>query len=561
MSYQVLARKWRPQSFRDMAGQTHVLQALINALDNNRLHHAYLFTGTRGVGKTTIARILAKCLNCETGISSVPCGECSACREITEGRFVDLIEIDAASRTKVEDTRDILDNVQYLPSRGRFKVYLIDEVHMLSTSSFNALLKTLEEPPAHVKFLLATTDPHKLPVTVLSRCLQFNLKNLPPEKIVDYLRTVLTQEILPFDEIALWLLARAADGSMRDALSLTDQAIAFGGERVAETAVREMLGTLDRRLIHPLLDAIIANDTQAMLASVAQLAEQNPDYNGALEELLGLLHRIAIVQAVPSALEQTPDERDRLQHLAGSLSAEDVQLYYQIGLNAQRDMPFSPDLRMGFEMALLRMLTFKPQGVLSFETLEANTVAHAQPAIEKKKTELMPPAPAAVNAPPPEPIFIHTAPNSAITTENWPALWQHIPLAGVIRNTAAHCCLDRVDGSHFLFTLEKEHAGLYDESHAQRLTDALKLYLGQNCTVTIATGTPTTITPHQHQQQKRAQLQGNAESSFRNDPTVQALIQSFSGLIIESSITTTQTEPMQATLKPIASQPIREQIA
>ena len=364
MSYQVLARKWRPQNFRDMAGQAHVLQALVNALDHNRLHHAYLFTGTRGVGKTTIARILAKCLNCETGISSQPCGQCSACREITEGRFVDLIEIDAASRTKVEDTREILDNVQYLPARGRFKVYLIDEVHMLSTSSFNALLKTLEEPPAHVKFLLATTDPHKLPVTVLSRCLQFNLKNLAPEKIVEYLKTILDKEMIPFDDGALWLLARAADGSMRDALSLTDQSIAFGGEKVAENAVREMLGTMDRRLIHPIIDALIAGDTTALLAAVAQLAEQNPDYSGALDELLSLLHRIAIVQAVPASLDQSPDEKERLLQLAGDITAEDVQLYYQIGLNSQRDLPFAPDMRAGFEMALLRMLAFKPQGII-----------------------------------------------------------------------------------------------------------------------------------------------------------------------------------------------------
>lgn len=364
MSYQVLARKWRPQNFRDMAGQAHVLQALVNALDHNRLHHAYLFTGTRGVGKTTIARILAKCLNCETGISSQPCEQCSACREITEGRFVDLIEIDAASRTKVEDTREILDNVQYLPARGRFKVYLIDEVHMLSTSSFNALLKTLEEPPSHVKFLLATTDPHKLPVTVLSRCLQFNLKNLAPEKIVEYLKTILGKEMIPFDDGALWLLARAADGSMRDALSLTDQSIAFGGEKVAEDAVREMLGTMDRRLIHPIVDALIAGDATALLSAVAQLAEQNPDYSGALDELLSLLHRIAIVQAVPSVLDQSPDERERLLQLAGSMTAEDLQLYYQIGLNSQRDLPFAPDMRAGFEMALLRMLAFKPQGII-----------------------------------------------------------------------------------------------------------------------------------------------------------------------------------------------------
>ena len=290
MSYQVLARKWRPRSFREMVGQTHVLRALINALDSQRLHHAYLFTGTRGVGKTTIARIIAKCLNCETGISSTPCGTCSVCREIDEGRFVDLIEVDAASRTKVEDTRELLDNVQYSPSRGRFKVYLIDEVHMLSTSSFNALLKTLEEPPPHVKFLLATTDPQKLPVTVLSRCLQFSLKNMPPERVVEHLTHVLTAENVPFEDDALWLLGRAADGSMRDAMSLTDQAIAFGEGKVLAADVRAMLGTLDHGQVYGVLHALLEGDARGVIDAVRHLAEQGPDWNGVLSEILNVLH-------------------------------------------------------------------------------------------------------------------------------------------------------------------------------------------------------------------------------------------------------------------------------
>ncbi len=554
-----------------MAGQAHVLQALVNALDHNRLHHAYLFTGTRGVGKTTIARILAKCLNCETGISSQPCGQCGACREITEGRFVDLIEIDAASRTKVEDTREILDNVQYLPARGRFKVYLIDEVHMLSTSSFNALLKTLEEPPAHVKFLLATTDPHKLPVTVLSRCLQFNLKNLPPEKIVDYLKIILDKEMIPFEDPALWLLARAADGSMRDALSLTDQAIAFGGEKLQEAGVREMLGSMDRRLIHPLLDALVASDAQAMLAAVAQLAEQNPDYSGALDELLAMLHRIAVVQAVPAVLEQTPDERERLQQLAADMTAEDVQLYYQIGLNSQRDLPFAPDQRSGFEMALLRMLAFKPQGIIDSGGAEKKktelnaastapaaqiatkpSIALAQPATPPTSTpntatrllETAATTPAATTAPSPsvqavtEPI----APTSNINTEalsvaNWPSLWQRLPLAGVIRNTAAHCCLERIEGNNYYFTMDREQAGLFDESHAKRLGDALTQFLGKPHHVFISLGEPIHATPQQAQLQKRAQLQRDAETAFRSDPNVQVLIQHFNAGIIDDSIT------------------------
>jgi DNA polymerase-3 subunit gamma/tau len=362
MSYQVLARKWRPRSFREMVGQTHVLKALINALDNQRLHHAYLFTGTRGVGKTTIARIIAKCLNCETGVSSTPCGQCSVCREIDEGRFVDLIEVDAASRTKVEDTRELLDNVQYAPSRGRYKVYLIDEVHMLSSHSFNALLKTLEEPPPHVKFLLATTDPQKLPVTILSRCLQFSLKNMPPERVVEHLTHVLSVENVPFEDDALWLLGRAADGSMRDAMSLTDQAIAFGEGKVLAADVRAMLGTLDHGQVYGVLQALLEGDARALLEAVRHLAEQGPDWAGVLAEILNVLHRVAIAQALPEAVDNGQGDRDRVLTLAQALPAEDVQFYYQMGLIGRRDLPLAPDPRSGFEMVLLRMLAFRPAG-------------------------------------------------------------------------------------------------------------------------------------------------------------------------------------------------------
>ncbi|MDR6715029.1 DNA polymerase-3 subunit gamma/tau [Pseudomonas hunanensis] len=360
MSYQVLARKWRPRSFREMVGQTHVLKALINALDNQRLHHAYLFTGTRGVGKTTIARIIAKCLNCETGITSTPCGTCSVCREIDEGRFVDLIEIDAASRTKVEDTRELLDNVQYAPSRGRFKVYLIDEVHMLSTHSFNALLKTLEEPPPYVKFILATTDPQKLPATILSRCLQFSLKNMSPERVVEHLSHVLGAESVPYEEDALWLLGRAADGSMRDAMSLTDQAIAFGEGKVLAADVRAMLGTLDHGQVYGVLQALLEGDARALLEAVRDLAEQGPDWSGVLAEMLNVLHRVAIAQALPEAVDNGHGDRDRVLSLASALPAEDVQFYYQMGLIGRRDLPLAPDPRGGFEMVLLRMLAFRP---------------------------------------------------------------------------------------------------------------------------------------------------------------------------------------------------------
>jgi len=368
MSYQVLARKWRPRIFREMVGQEHVLRALINALDHNRLHHAYLFTGTRGVGKTTIARILAKCLNCEQGVSSEPCGQCGACVEIAEGRFIDLIEVDAASKTKVEDTRELLDNVQYAPTRGRYKVYLIDEVHMLSNSSFNALLKTLEEPPPHVKFLLATTDPQKLPVTVLSRCLQFNLKNMNPERIVGHLEFVLSQEMVPFEEPALWQLGRAADGSMRDALSLTDQAIAFGSGKISDVDVRSMLGSLDQAHVASLCLALAELDASKALQVVAQMAEQAPDYDSALSELLALLHRIAIAQAVPEAVDNSTGDRDQVIELGRLMPSEDVQLFYQTALLGRRDLPLSPDPRGGFEMVVLRMLAFKPQGVVKVPT-------------------------------------------------------------------------------------------------------------------------------------------------------------------------------------------------
>ncbi len=360
MSYQVLARKYRPTRFDEMEGQEHVLRALINALEQNRLHHAYLFTGTRGVGKTTIARILAKCLNCETGVTATPCGECTSCQEIAQGRSVDLIEVDAASRTRVEDTRELLDNVQYLPTRARFKVYLIDEVHMLSNHSFNALLKTLEEPPEHVKFLFATTDPKKLPITVLSRCLQFNLKNLSPERIVNYLKLILPKEGIEFEEPALWQLGRAADGSMRDALSLTDQAISFGENRLGDSDVRAMLGAIDQREVYGLLDALIRKDAPALLNKVAEMAEFGPDFGTLLGEMLSVLHRVAVAQAVPGGVDNSQGDKELVDAVAKSLPKEDVQLYYQIALIGSRDLPLAPDPREGFEMVMLRMLTFAP---------------------------------------------------------------------------------------------------------------------------------------------------------------------------------------------------------
>lgn len=359
MSYQVLARKWRPQNFKQMVGQEHVLQALIHALDSQRLHHAYLFTGTRGVGKTTIGRILAKCLSCHDRITSEPCGKCGACVSIAEGRYVDLIEIDAASRTKVEDMRELLENVQYAPTQGRFKIYLIDEVHMLSSSSFNALLKTLEEPPEHVKFLFATTDPQKLPVTILSRCLQFNLKNMSPEKIVSHLKFVLSEESVEFEDPALWALARAADGSMRDALSLTDQAIAYGNHVLSEAGVSTMLGTVDQKKVYRILDALIQKNASSMLEEVSSLADFSPDYRSVLASFSSILHRVALEQVVPGSVDNSMGDQEQIRYYAHQLCAEDVQLFYQIALTSRQDLQISPDAKSGFEMALLRMLAFQ----------------------------------------------------------------------------------------------------------------------------------------------------------------------------------------------------------
>ncbi|NWO07963.1 MAG: DNA polymerase III subunit gamma/tau [Alteromonadaceae bacterium] len=399
MSYQVLARKWRPRTFEDMVGQEHVLQALVHALEHERLHHAYLFTGTRGVGKTTIGRLLARCLNCETGITPNPCGECDSCREILEGRFVDLIEIDAASRTGVDDMRELTDNVQYSPTRGRYKVYLIDEVHMLTNQSFNAFLKTLEEPPEHVKFLLATTDPQKLPVTVLSRCLQFNLKRMTPEHIVGHLRHVLTEETIPFEDPALWLLARAADGSMRDALSLTDQAIAFGNETLSASDVSNMLGTIDQRDIERIVHALVERDGPGLLAEIQRISEFAPDYSVILSDMLSLFHRVTMEQVVPGSADNAMGDAAQVQTLARQLSAEDAQLFYQTALIGRKDLAVTPDARMGFEMTLLRMLAFRP-GTDRREPPAVSSVNHGRESGADAESD---PAPSPVPQPSPEP--------------------------------------------------------------------------------------------------------------------------------------------------------------
>lgn len=374
MSYTVLARKWRPKNFSELVGQAHVMQALSNALDQQRLHHAYLFTGTRGVGKTTIARIFAKALNCQEGISSKPCGVCETCRSIDEGRFIDLIEVDAASKTKVDDTREILDNVQFAPTQGRYKVYLIDEVHMLSKSSFNALLKTLEEPPEHVKFLLATTDPHKLPITVLSRCLQFNLMRLTQQQIQGHLANVLTQEQIVFEDAALALIAKSADGSARDSLSLLDQAIAYGAGEVMFDAVQTMLGLVDQQFGVAILQALVDDDAQRVKTVIQQLATMGVDYQALLSQLIESLHAISYVQAFSDNESTTLLPADIVQEFASRFHPERVQLLYQIALLTKQDMQLAPDIRIGFEMALMRMLAFHPAQSLSTDTQNPQTL-------------------------------------------------------------------------------------------------------------------------------------------------------------------------------------------
>ena len=577
MSYQVLARKWRPKTFREMVGQEHVLKALINALDHNRLHHAYLFTGTRGVGKTTIARILAKCLNCEVGVSSEPCGICSACTEIAEGRFIDLIEVDAASRTKVEDTRDLLENVQYAPTRGRYKVYLIDEVHMLSTHSFNALLKTLEEPPPHVKFLLATTDPQKLPATILSRCLQFNLKNMTPERIVQHLAYVLGQEMVGFEEPALWLLGRSADGSMRDALSLTDQAIAFGSGKVHEADVRSMLGSIDRGVAFELIDALAVQDGAALLASVARIAEHATDFSAVLEELLIALHRIAIAQAVPAALDNSQGDLERVAELAAKLAGEDVQLFYQIAMNGRRDLPLAADPRSGLEMTLLRMLAFKPQGIPQppRQTLGGtdNSRTEAAPA-KKPEAPIAAPVAArpqrttaavaqlpvsspkpilrAVETPAPQPAVVAVAapaqPSPAkieaavplvleqFDNTMWITRFAQFGIGGVLGNIAANCCLQSRAAEHLLFTLDQQHASFFDATHTQRLTEQLSRVFAQPIRIEITVGVPSLETPAAHRERLRLERLAHARQLVIDDPNVQLLQQTFGAALDENSI-------------------------
>ncbi len=548
MSYQVLARKWRPRTFGELVGQEHVQRALINALDHDRLHHAYLFTGTRGVGKTTIARIYAKSLNCEAGVSSTPCGKCGACREIDAGRFVDLVEVDAASRTKVEDTRELLENVQYSPTLGRYKVYLIDEVHMLSTHSFNALLKTLEEPPPHVKFLLATTEPQKLPVTILSRCLQFNLKSLSVPQITGQLEAILAKEGVESDAGSLRQLAFAAHGSMRDALSLLDQAIAYGGGALREAEVSAMLGTIDRDVVYRLLDALAANDAAGLLGEVGRADEFTPDYAALLAELLSVLQRIAVAQALPDAIDDSLGDRDAVIGLAGRFSPEDVQLYYQIGLIGRRDLSLAPEPRGGFEMAMLRMLAFRPRA--------AGEAAAAQPATTARdgaggapprkagaavRSRAMPEtAGKAVREAAPETVpeaARVTVPETRPAAEEWLPLIERLDLKGMARELALNCAPREVADEAMVLTVDPAHAHLLNEARGEQIEQALTRHYGRPIRLKILKeGALTGDTPARRQAREREARKREAIQSIEADENVKALQDAFGATVNYDSI-------------------------
>jgi len=537
-----------------MVGQEHVLRALTSALDEQRLHHAYLFTGTRGVGKTTVARIFAKALNCEQGVSSHPCGECSACRAIDEGRFVDLIEVDAASRTGVDDTRELLENVQYAPSSGRYKVYLIDEVHMFSKSSFNALLKTLEEPPPHVKFLLATTDPQKLPVTVLSRCLQFHLKALPRKMIHGRLAHVLGAEGVEFDDAALQLLARAADGSLRDALSLLDQAIAYGQGRVNEEEVGGMLGLTSEARIRALMEALVGQDTSALFAALAQLAQGSPDYAEVLAELLGLLHAIAIRQLMPEADAELFEASPALvDEFAPRLTPEAVQLFYQIALHGRRDLPLAPSARMGLEMTLLRMLAFMPgEQASSAPTRVAASqpkqavAAPPQPAMprqappvvipEAPRVEAAPAMQTEGDAPSSTPSEPSSSPVMTLDAAAWHQFLPRLGLRGMALQLAENCELVEQDGARISLRCPPSHASLRSAMTEESVRKALASRLGVDVRLLFVEGAPAQATPAQVRQQHEEARQEGALESMRNDPIVNRLEERFDARLLEDTV-------------------------
>ncbi len=515
---QVLARKWRPRNFAELVGQEHVVRALTNALQQQRLHHAYLFTGTRGVGKTTLARILAKALNCETGITAVPCGKCGACTEIDAGRFVDLIELDAASNTQVDNMRELLENALYAPTSGRFKVYIIDEVHMLSRNAFNAMLKTLEEPPSHVQFILATTDPQKIPVTVLSRCLQFSLKQIPPAQIRGRLSEVLAAENVPADEQSIALVARAAEGSLRDALSLLDQAIAHGGGKLEEASTRAMLGAVDQTYLFAILRALGAQDGAALVAEAERMAERSLSFESALQDFASLLHRVALAQVVPQSLPEGDPDAAEIRELTQVLSAEELQLYYQIAAQGRAEIGLAPDEHAGFMMTLLRMLAFAPAAGAAV----AAGVPTVKPAVARTQG-----ATAAAAA---------GQPGVSASPTAWTELVGQLGLSAMAHQLALRCEMTRHTADMVELRISQADERMFDKPYRDKLTAALRQVLGKQLKVMFVAGEVTGESPKAITDRKLEQRQAAAVAEIREDPFVRELIEDFDGSVEDASI-------------------------
>jgi len=558
MSYQVLARKWRPKTFASLVGQEHVVRALTHALTEQRLHHAYLFTGTRGVGKTTLARILAKSLNCETGVTATPCGTCSACLEIDSGRFVDLLEVDAATNTRVDEMRQLLENAVYAPTRGRFKVYVIDEVHMLSNSAFNAMLKTLEEPPEHVKFILATTDPQKIPVTVLSRCLQFNLKQMTPSAITGHLKYILEAEAISAEPNALSLLARSAAGSMRDALSLLDQAIAHGSGRVEEAQVREMLGTVDLDYLFSILDAMLCGDPAGMLRVSDDMASRSLSFDVALQDLASLLTQLQVAQLAPQALADDLPERARLLDLAARLDPEFVQLAYQIAVYGRKELSLAPDEQAGFVMTLLRLHAFRPalttdasssRAVVGGAKAPMSARVRAAPGVsqcalpDEVTLAVVPGAPvlAAVAteqgaSPVAEPFSASSSAALPPIAGDWHEILAALKLGGMARELGQHCELRGIDAEQVTLRLPPTHRHLQMKPAQDKLQQSLSEYFGRPVQVRIEIAEVQSDTPAVAAQRDRRARQDRAVEAIEQDGFVQEVIESFDATLIESSI-------------------------
>ena len=544
MSYQVLARKYRPRSFDTLVGQTHVVQALKNALDQKRLHHAYLFTGTRGVGKTTLARILAKSLNCEKGISSTPCGLCAACTEIDQGRYVDLIEVDAASNTQVDNMRDLLDNAQYAPTQGQFKIYIIDEVHMLSKSAFNAMLKTLEEPPEHVKFILATTDPQKVPVTVLSRCLQFNLKQMPSASISEYLEKILNEEAIQYEINAIYLIAKSANGSMRDALSILDQGIAYCGGTIEEATIKKMLGAIDQSYLFNLIQAVIHQDGPKVIEIAKQMNERNLSFDAALNDLANLIQTISVAQAIPDSLDASYLDREQVIALANQISAEQLQLLYQIAILGRRDLYLAPEEYAGFTMTLLRMLSFAPQDAIPSKPIAplkkefSNPIA--KPEIISKPTELPPEATEIKKKiEVVDEIQEEDAKEIPVFNGNWRELVDQLKL-GLVKALAQQSELVSFKNNEMILSIADEHKHLLNEAYQKKLELSLSEHFNQRIKLVILQKGANN-SPLKQKQEERSTLLKDTEEAILQDQFVQSLLTEFNAEIIPSSIKPNQS--------------------